>query len=138
MALIARSLTASLDLSTAQLAPQISPLRAGEIIDPLANCRISKGEFGETAGLVYMCDATAANGKAAFDGISPKKVLRGEAMELFGPGTRMKYSDGLLTPGQTLYMAATKGRMDDAATVGDAVGVARAINQNDIRITRFV
>ena len=139
MALVNQSADADLDLSTAQLAPQISPLRAGEDLDAISPCRIATGALsGETAGLVYMSNGAAATEAANFDGFNPKKAKRGEAVELFGPGTRMKYSDGELTPGRKLYIGGQKGRLDDAATTGDAVGVAKTINQNDIRITRFV
>jgi hypothetical protein len=43
-----------------------------------------------------------------------------------------------LTPGDKYYIGATAGRLDAAATTGDAVGVAQAITSTDIRVTRNV
>lgn len=132
MALVTRSSDASVDATTAQLAAQITGLIAGEDIDKCAPCYIKAAD-----GLVYMFDGTAANEKARLAGFCPRAAKSGQPVTLFGAGTRMHYGSAL-TPGAILYGAATKGRLDDAATVGDAVGIAQVITATDIRVTRNI
>lgn len=103
-------------------------LYAGEALDPVAPCYIKDD------GLVYMSNGTGANAAAAVDGVTPCSYAIGEAVTLHNFG-RYRYGTGL-TPGATYYVGATKGRLDTAATTGDAVGCARAINATDIRFTR--
>lgn len=131
MALVTRAADASIDASTAMLAPQIPDLIAGEALDVSAPCYI-KGSDGK----VYMSNGTAANEAAGFDGFTPRAVGVGQAVTLFGVGTRFRYAASGLTPGAKLYIGATAGRLDTAATTGDAVGVAKAISATDIRIIR--
>jgi hypothetical protein len=118
-----------MDTTTGQLAPQIPGLVAGEDLDPVAPCYIG-ANFK-----VFMSNGAAANEAASFDGFTPKEYKTGEPVTLFGVGTRFKYADGTLTPG-TLYIGATKGRLDTAATTGDTKGVARVIDASDIRVIR--
>jgi hypothetical protein len=132
MALITRSASAGIDMASAMFAPQVSGLVAGEALDVSAPCYI------HTDGKVYMADATAADAKAKVAGWTPKAYNLGEVVTLFGIGAKYHYSDGLLTPGQILYVGATKGRLDAAATTGDSVGVAQAIDANKIRVTRNI
>lgn len=130
MSLVTRSSSAGIDISSAQFAPQIPDLIAGEDLDMAAPCHILAAD-----GLVYMSNATAADADAALDGFTARPVKAGEPVTLFGKGTRFQYGSGL-TPGATLYMGATDGRLDTAATTGDANGVAKVINATDIRIVR--
>jgi hypothetical protein len=130
MALVTKSSRASMDASTGMYAPQISGLIAGEDLDPVSPCRIGSD------GKVYMSNGTADDAQASFAGFCPTKVLAGEAVTLFSLGARFRYGSGL-TPDSTLYIAATKGRLDTAATTGDAVGVARVLTATDIQITRI-
>lgn len=132
MALVTRDTSASMDASTAMVAPQIPGLVAGENLDAAAPCYIKASD-----GKVYMSNGTAANEAAGFAGFTPVAKRAGEPVTLFGPGTLFRYGSGL-TPGQKLYIGATAGRLDNAATVGDAIGVARAITAEIIQITRFV
>ena len=131
MALITPAADPSPDGSTAQYAPQIADLIAGEDILACAPCRID----GST-GMVYMSNGTAANANAGVDGVSARSAKTGQPITLFGHGTRFRYANKTLTPGQRLYVAATAGRLDDTATTGDAVGVAKAITDSDIRVIR--
>lgn len=133
MALVTRSANASLDVSTAQFAPQIPDLVAGEALDAAAPCYIKAAD-----GKVYMCNAAAADEKAVLAGFTARAVAAGQPVTLFGLGTRFHYADSGLTPGQKLYLAATAGRLDTAATVGDGVGVAQAVTATDIRVTRAI
>ena len=132
MALITRASTASIDASTAMFAPQITGKIAGEDIDAAAPCYIAAAD-----GKAYMCDATAADAKAVLAGFSPRAAKAGEPITLFAAGARFSYGSGL-TPGAKLYIGATKGRLDGAATTGDAVGVAQVIDTTDIRVTRMI
>lgn len=132
MALVTRDSAASMDATTGQLAPQITGLTAGEDLDIAAPCYIKASD-----GKVYMFDGTAANEKARLAGFTPRAVKSGQPVTLFGLGARFHYGSAL-TPGAILYGAATKGRLDDAATVGDAVGIAQVITATDIRVTRGI
>lgn len=132
MALVTRNADASMDASTGMFAPQITGLVCGEDIDAGAACYIAQSD-----GNVYMFDGTAADVKAVFAGFSPRAAKLGQPITIFGAGARFSYSTAL-TPGQKLYGAATKGRLDTAATTGDAVGLAQAINATDIRVTRMI
>lgn len=132
MALVTRSNSAHMDATTAQKAPWLSgDLIAGEDLDPVAPCYIKASD-----GKVYMSNGTAANEAAGTDGFTPTSYKAGQPVTLFGKGTRFGYADADLTPGQVLYIAATKGRLDTSPTTGDDKGVAKAINKSDIRIVR--
>lgn len=139
MSLLTRSADASIDPVSASTAPQISggpngqggALIAGEALDALAPCYIKASD-----GLVYMSNGTSANEAASIDGFTAKARAAGQTVTLHGEGTVAYYSDGALTPGDRFYIGATAGRLDDAATTGDAVGVAKAINAYLIRIVR--
>lgn len=130
MALVTRVTTASMDASTGMLAAQIPDLIAGEDIDLVAPCYIKSSD-----GKVWMSNATSANEAAEVAGFSARAAKTGQPVTLFGKGTRFKYGSGL-TPGDVLFLAATAGRLDTAATTGDAFGVAQVITATDIRITR--
>lgn len=130
MSLITRLATASLDVSTARNAPQITGLYAGEDLDACAPCYIKSSD-----GKVYMCDGTADNEAAEFAGFSPRAVSSGEPVTLFGLGTRMRYGSSL-TPGDIYYVGATAGRLDTVQQVGDSIGVAMAVSDTDIVIIR--
>lgn len=132
MAEVTRSASASVDANTAKFAPQISGnLYAGENLDAAAPCYIKAAD-----GKVYMSNGAAADEAAKFDGMTPRAYLAGEAVTLYGTGTRFRFADGGLTPGTNLFVFTTAGRLGDAATVGGTVAVARAINTTDIRVTR--
>jgi hypothetical protein len=130
MALLTRATDASLDTSTGMYAQQLTGLLAGEDLDLAAPCYIKAAD-----GLVYMCNATAATEPAKCYGFTPRAVKSGQPVTLFGVGSRFKYGSGL-TPGAQYFVGATAGRLDTAATVGDAVGVAFAIDTTDIMVIR--
>lgn len=133
MALVTKATDASIDTVSAQTAPQRTGLVAGEALAALAPCVL------KSDGLVYMCNGTAADADAQFDGFTPREYASGDTnVTLFGIGTRMRYAASGLTPGAKLYIAATDGRLDTATTTGDAVGVAKAYSATDIRVTRDV
>jgi len=131
MALVTRAADASVDASTAAVAAQITGLIAGEDLDAAAPCYIA------STGKVHMCDGTAADEKAVLAGFTPRAAKTGQAITLFAAGARFRYGTSL-TPGAKLYLAATAGRLDSAATTGDPVGVAQVITPTDIRVTALI
>jgi len=130
MTLVTRASTASMDVSTGMFAPQITGLVAGEDLDVAAPCYLKSSD-----GKVYMSNGTAANESAEVIGFVPRAAKAGQPVTLFGKGARFSYGSGL-TPGDKYYIGATAGRLDTAATTGDAVGVAQALTATDIRIIR--
>lgn len=134
MGLKDRDSAASLDATTGMHVPSITGLIAGEDIDPAAPCYIKAAD-----GLVYMANATAADEKAVLAGFSPRSAKAGQPITLFGVGARFHYdSAGDLTPGELLYIGATKGRLDTDFTVGCETPVARAITTTDIQVVAMV
>jgi hypothetical protein len=130
MALVTRSAVASMDASTGMFAPQITGLIAGENLDVAAPCYIKSSD-----GKIYMSNGTAANEAAEIVGFTPRAAKSGEPITLFGEGARFHYGSGL-TPGDKFYIGATAGRLDTAATTGDALGVAQVLTATDIRVIR--
>jgi hypothetical protein len=128
MALVTRSTTASMDAN--QFEQVSAGLLAGEALDLVAPCYIKSSD-----GLVYMSNATAADEEAEVVGFTARAVASGQPVTLFGPGSRFKYGSSL-TPGNILYLGATNGRLDDAATVGDTFGYARVESATDIVVIR--
>lgn len=131
MSLVTRATDASFDAASAGLAWNIPGKTAGEALDHMAPCYIK-----ESDGLVYMSNAAAADEAAELVGWTLKAYASGDSnVTLVGPGVKIRYGTSL-TPGATLYMAATAGRLDTAATTGDAIGVAKVIGTNLIITTR--
>jgi len=132
MALVARRANVTIEGISAAYVTQIPAsigLRAGAALDAGAPCRVAAD------GLVYMTDATAADALARVMGWTGKAYTIGEPVTLHGAGAIFEYGTGL-TPGATLFAGATAGRLDDAATVGDAVGVAKVVTATHIVATR--
>ena len=128
MALITGSASASIDPVTAQFAPQISGLKAGEDLKNVAFCFIaSDGDIEES--IVTTGSATI--------GVVSRQVKDGEPATLFGAGTIVgQYSAGM-TPGTVLFLSdSDPGSLEDAATVADIVGVAIVLTATDILVTR--
>jgi hypothetical protein len=98
-------------------APQLSGLLAGENLDVVAPCYLKSAD-----GKLYMCDATLADEKAECVGFTPRAVISGQPVTLYGLGTRFRYGSGL-TPGDYFYLATTAGRLDTVAQTGDNIGL---------------
>lgn len=131
MAVVTKAAAASMDASTGMFAGQISgDLYAGEALGAVAPCYIKAAD-----GKVYQSNGTAATEPAKFDGFTPCAYAAGDAVALYNVGARFQYGAGL-TPGTDLYVAATAGALDTAATTGGVRPVARVINDTDIRCTR--
>jgi hypothetical protein len=117
-----------------------------EQIQAVAAVAILPGQFVKFNGTldpktglpqVVLTDATLAS--APVCGVVLEKVAAGGPCAVFGPGVRMHYAaPSTFTLPQTLYLDVTSnaGGLSTVATTGDAVGVARAISDQDIQVVR--
>jgi hypothetical protein len=133
MAPVTKSSKASPDATTGMVAPIVSGKRAGEdILTPMTPCQI------KSDGKVYRASGAAADSNARIAGWSTRaNVKAGQAITLMGVGLLGKYADETLTPGQILFLGTT-GALDTAATTGDTVGCAQAVDGSNIRVTRNI
>lgn len=115
-----------------------------------ANVAISKGQFVKMTGsldtsvygeqpLVALTDATSA--LAPVCGIAVTTAAIGNPVTVVGKGAILHYcAPGTLTPGAILYLDiaanSNTGGLNTVATAGDAIGVARAISDQDIEVIR--
>lgn len=129
MASVTRDARASMDTSTAMYAPQISGLIAGEDIALGAPCYIKASD-----GKLYNATGAAVNAAAKIDGFSGRNAKAGQALTIYGKGTRFRWGSAL-TPAQDLFLDAVAGGLNTVATTGGLVAIARAINDTDIRVT---
>lgn len=121
----------SMDMITAQYAPQITGLYAGEALGLGDACYLKTSD-----GKVYKCDGTAANEAAELLGFTGRAVSINEPVTLFGVGTRFRYGASL-TLGNRLYLSdATAGGLETSATTGDPIGSAVIVSATDIVVTR--
>jgi len=126
MALVTIASDFSIDANTAKHASQVPDLVAGEAILAGAACYV------KSDGKIWMSNGTAANAASSFVGFAARAAAAGQPITVYGPGTRMRYAASGLTPGTKLFLGTTAGRLDTAATTGDAVGVAWAVSATDI------
>jgi hypothetical protein len=132
MANLAKDSLAGMDTSQALVAPHIAGgLLAGEDLTAVAPCYIKAAD-----GKVYQSNGTALNEAAKFDGFTAKAYKAGQAVTLFGVGSRFRYSAGTLVPGTDLFIGTVAGQLADAATTGGVRAIARAINSTDIRVCK--
>jgi hypothetical protein len=127
MALVTVLASASMDASTGMYAPQVTGLVAGEDLLVVAPCYIKTSD-----GKVYQSNGTAATEPAEFMGFTARATKAGQPVTLFGLGARFRYAAFSGQAGDKLFIAATAGRLDTAATTGDAIGVVRVLNASDI------
>jgi hypothetical protein len=132
MAVIVKSAKANLDATTGMIAPQVSGLIAGELLEAVSACRI------HTDGKVYMSDASAADAEANFRGFVARKTRVGEPVTLYGLGTVFKYADGTLTPGASVFMGAADNQLDTVAQAGRAGAIAQAISTSNIVVVAAI
>lgn len=123
----------SIDAMTAQFAPQITGLKAGEALPLGSACYIKASD-----GLVYKSTGAGDTEAAKVHGFVGRKVAIGEPVTLFGAGVRFHYVASGLTPGAQLFLSgATAGELATAASTGDSLGIAFAINATDIMVARL-
>lgn len=122
----------SIDPMNAQYCPQITGLFAGEALELGHACYIKAAD-----GKVYKSTGAADAEAAKVHGFTGRKVSIGQPVTLFGVGARFRYSVSM-TPGAQLFLSgATAGELATAASTGDSLGVAVAINATDVLITRL-
>jgi len=134
MALVTRASSPSMDANQANQVAT-GELYAGEDLDAVAPCYIKTSD-----GKVYMSDGAASNEAAKFHGFTPRAILTGEPVTLFGSGTRFKFGVGM-TPGTTLYLYASDvydgpGNLGTTTSTGDTKGTAFAVSATDIVVCR--
>ena len=122
MANITISARASVDANTAMVAAQVSGLLAGEDIAAGTPVYIKASD-----NKLYKY----ASGEA-FAGIAARTVKTGQALTVFGIGTRFHASDTALTA-NTYYVGAA-GTISDAATAVDARGAFIRVSANDLLV----
>jgi hypothetical protein len=99
-------------------AHQLGPYYAGEDLPAGSPCYIKASD-----GLVYKSNGTAATAPAAVHGWTALAYRQGQAATLWH-GVLLAYGPSSLTPGTKLYVSATAGKVDDAATTGGTAPVA--------------
>ena len=129
MPLLARVASPSGDTTHLIKVPQISGDEyAGEDLDAVAACYKKASD-----GLWYQSIGTAVNEAARCMGFTARAVKLGQPVTIYRVGARFGYGTGM-TIGTQLFIAATAGRLDTAATTGGLVPVAEVITPTDIQI----
>lgn len=106
----------------------ITGLYAGEALAGGDTCYIKQSD-----GKVYKASGAAANEAASCKGFVAKVASAGEACTILRNGIHLAYGPNVTGtptgPGKRLYLSATvPGGLSDAATTGDATGVAFVID----------
>jgi hypothetical protein len=127
----------SIDTITANIASQINGY---------AGVAIAAGQLVKMSGALLngMPVFVLADGQtalAAICGMAATKAGVNNPVTALGKGVRVHYAaPATFVPGQWLYLDTSgnsnAGGLNTAATTGDALGVARAINDQDIRLER--
>lgn len=134
MPTITRKAKPGVDANSAARADQLAGnLYAGENLDASAACHIAAdGKVYMSSGAQAGAAPTAAEKIAAHvDGFTPTDYRTGEPVTLIGPGLRVEYGSGL-APATDLYLSATKGRLDDAASTLGTKVIARITSATHI------
>lgn len=124
MALIAKSGTPSVSSVLVPQTNMIVGLFAGEAIAAGDVCYIASD------GTIMRSNGTAADAAAVAIGIAPLAAATGEACTLYR-NVNVRYGASL-TPGTLLYVGATAGRLDTAATTGGLTPVGFVVDATRI------
>lgn len=109
------------DLSSLNVASQLT-LIAGEALFCGAACRV------HTDGKIYLADGSAADAESRFAGFALEAYAAGQhATIASAPVILGNYCVTAQAIGLRLFLSATDGRLDDAATVGGLVAIAEVI-----------
>jgi hypothetical protein len=128
---IVRSASASVDASTAMVAPQLSQLELGEDVLACMPLQI------KADGKLWKASGAAADANARIVGIAARAGRAGQTTTVLGAGTYFKYADETLTPGALIYLG-TAGTLSTGTSLGDLVGIGQAVTASDIRLTRHI
>jgi hypothetical protein len=99
---------------------------AGEAIAPGDSC------YMKSDGKIWRSNGTSANAAAKCDGFAAKAADSGQPVTIFR-GVTFAYGSGM-TPGTRVYVSATAGAIDDAATTGGTAPIGFVEDANKIFI----
>lgn len=128
MSTVAKSGTPSLSSVLPPANHKISGLLAGEAIAAGDACYIKND------GLVWKSTGTAANAAAKVRGFAAQAAAVGEAVTLYW-GVNFRYGAGL-TPGADVFLSATAGLLDSAATTGGTAPIGFCVDATRIFLTQ--
>jgi hypothetical protein len=128
LATLAKSGTPSLAALLPQQNTQLAGLLAGEAIAAGDLCYI------KSDGKIWRSNGTAANAAAVCIGIALEACNTGEACTIMW-NVNMRYGAGL-TPGAKLFVSATAGAIDDAATTGGTAPIGYVVDATRIHINQ--
>lgn len=126
MATLTKVGTPSLASALPPASSAITGLLAGEAIAAGDLCYIHSN------GSVMRSNGTSANAAARCRGMVLVAAAIGEAVSLYFD-VNVRYGSGL-TPGAQLFVSATAGAIDDAATTGGALATGFVIDATRIRV----
>jgi hypothetical protein len=126
MATVTKVGVPSISTTTPCPAHHISGLVAGEAI-PAGSLVYIKSD-----GKVWLADGSAADAEAQVAGMVLQAAALGEACSIYFD-VNVRYGSGL-TPGAKLFLSATEGLIDDAATTGGTAPIGFVIDATRIRI----
>lgn len=126
MATITKVGTPSLSTVVPCPAHQISGLLTGEAIAAGDLCYI------KSDGKIWKSDGSAADAEAQVRGMAMQAAAVGESCTLYH-GVTVRYGSGM-TPGAKLYLSATDGLIDDAATTGGTAPIGFVVDATRIHI----
>lgn len=125
---------AGLDATSGAVNPQLAgDFYAGETLFNTAVVQL------KSDGKVWLASGAAADANAVVMGVVFSDYQTGEAVTVFTAGTQFRLAASGLVIGAKLYLSATAGRLDTAATTGDAAaaGTCRCISATDVQLIRF-
>lgn len=128
MATLAKTGTPSLSGVLPPQNAQLAGLLTGEAIAAGDLCYI------KSDGKIWRSNGTAATAPAACTGIALEACAVGEACTIAW-NVNMRYGAGL-TPGAKLYVSATAGAVDDAATTGGTAPIGYVVDATRIHINQ--
>lgn len=128
MATLTKAGTPSLATYLPPASCQTAGLLAGEDLAAGDACYI------KSDGKVWRSTGTAVAAAARCDGFAAMATKAGEAVTLFFDVV-FRYATGL-TPGERVYVSATAGALDDAATTGGTAPVGYAIDATRVMLRR--
>lgn len=112
----------------------VLPPQNEQIPDLLAGEALAVGDlvYVKSDGKIWKSNGTSANAAAKCRGIVLQAAAVGDPVTVIH-NVRLRYGSGL-TPGATLYVSATAGAIDDAATTGGTAPIGYVVDATRIHI----
>lgn len=113
----------------------VLPCRAHDISGKLAGEALAAGDlvYIKSDGLLWKSNGTSANAAAQCAGMVLVATAVGEAASVYFD-VAIRYAAGSLTPGKQLFVSATAGKIDDAATTGGTAPIGVVLDATRILI----